>query len=968
VETTSVNWDLPAIARKWQKQWADSGCFVPQAKPDAPKFFFTVPYPYVSGLLHTGHGRTYTNGDVMARFRRMQGYNVLWPMAFHITGTPVLAVSARIKAGDEATIKLFEEYVSVYEKDEAKVKEIVQSFSEPWNVVNYFSVKLVGDFASMGYSLDFTRQFTSGDKEYNRFIQWQFLKYQQKGLVKQASYPLLYCVNDQNAVGEDDIKDGDSDPVEVQKFVAEKFLLEGDCAFIVSSTLRPETVFGITNEFVNPDAQYSLIKVESPDGKGSEQWFVSSQAAQKLARQNLSVTVIKQVPGEFFVGKYCTTPIGKRVPILPAGFVDPENASGFVHSVPAHAPHDYAAIEELKHDELTLQKYSSVNLKGAVDSIVPISVVVVEGYGQYPAEELCKKMGIVNTRDHTKLDKATRELYKAEFYGGKLKENCGQFAGESVQDSKDNVTNWLKAQGKAADFFETSRPAVCRCGGQVVAAVMSDQWFIDFNSPGWKDLANECLARMQIYPAGYRKQFQDVFAWLDKRPCARRRGLGTQLPFNNEWIIESLSDSTIYPAFYTIIKEIRKAGLKPEQLTPAFFDYVFLGIGEPVSVVKETGCSAESLEAIRKEFLYWYPVDQRHTGIAHITNHLSFYIFAHTAIFPKQHWPKAITLNELVISEGTKMSKSRGNVVLLNYVASALGPDVFRLYAVGSADLASVLDYRAKEVETTRRVLTRFANHISELQDLRGKNPQQSGVQPAINSWFASKFEGAVGKCTKSLEEYRLRDYVQAALFSLLNDLDYFLRRCNEQEKARLADSDIPQRWVQLLAPVIPHLCEELWARGNGSGLVSISSWPKENSGLIRPEVDASEDLVMQVAFDMRKIKDMLKGRKLSNALVITSSKTKAEEFYNCLSASSPEEVSGKTTDEFLKGYVQKNFFELKAKEQALRAMDGQQVLAAAADFLSKEVGLQVNVARAEGSTDPKAARALPGKPALVLA
>ena len=551
LDSTGIDWDLAAIAAKWQQAWAEKQCFVPSSSSSSPKFFFTVPYPYVSGLLHAGHGRTYTNGDVLARFRRMQGYNVLWPMAFHITGTPVLAVSGRIKSGDEATLKLFEEYVAVYEKDGSKVKGIVQSFSEPWNVVNYFSGKLVSDFAAMGFSLDFTRQFTSGDPEYNRFIQWQFLKYSQKGLVKQASYPLLYCIVDQNAVGEDDIKDGDSDPVEVQTFVAEKFLLEGDSAFIVSSTLRPETVFGITNEFVNPSAQYVRIRVEGLPGSSGEEWFVSTQAAEKLSRQNLKVKVLQELSGEFFVGKYCTTPVGTRVPVLPASFVDPDNATGFVHSVPAHAPHDYAAIEELRHDEKTLQKYSSVNLRQAVEKIELISLVEVEGYGKYPAAELCKKMGITNTRDSSKLDKATRELYKAEFYGGRLNGNCGQFAGGSVQESKDKVALWLKQQGKAADFYEASRPAVCRCGGKVVAAVMSDQWFIDFNSPGWKESATKCLDAMEIYPPGYRKQFQDVFAWLDKRPCARRRGLGTQLPFNNEWIIESLSDSTIYPAFYT---------------------------------------------------------------------------------------------------------------------------------------------------------------------------------------------------------------------------------------------------------------------------------------------------------------------------------------------------------------------------------------------------------------------------------
>jgi len=100
-----------------------------------------------------------------------------------------------------------------------------------------------------------------------------------------------------------------------------------------------------------------------------------------------------------------------------------------------------------------------------------------------------------------------------------------------------------------------------------------------------------------------------------------------------DWIIESLSDSTIYMAFYTIAHLIRKHSIPPESLIPEVFDYVFLGIGSPEEVSKKSGIPIEVIEEMRREFTYWYPVDHRHTGVPHISNHLSFYILHHIAIF-----------------------------------------------------------------------------------------------------------------------------------------------------------------------------------------------------------------------------------------------------------------------------------------------------------------------------------------------
>ncbi len=976
-----TDYDFKAIETKWQGRWMDAKAFEPAPKDakasaseaEKNKFFFTVPYPYVSGNLHVGHGRTYANGDVIARFHRMRGERVLWPMAFHITGTPVLAVSAKIASRDSETLAMYEDYVKCYESDEKKIKEIVSSFVKPEAVVAYFSKKIVLDFQRMGFSLDYSRQFTTGDAEYNRFVEWQFGRYKQKGFLKQASYPVLYCPRDANAVGEDDIRDGDTDHVDVLKFVAFKFKLESgdenDGFFVVSCTLRPETVFGITNEFVNPEAVYVRALVDG------ENWFVSEPALEKLKLQGHRVEAENEkgkakFKGDYFVGKTVVTPLGARVPVLPAAFVDVNNASGFVHSVPSHAPWDWIALENLKKDKKTLGRYADRGLEALVKEIKPVSLISVEGYGEHPAADVIARMKIANAKEKAKIDKATAELYKAEYYGGRMKPVAKEFAGLSVTQAKDAVAAKLVAEKKAAWFYETNRPAECRCGATVVVAVLNDQWFLDFNAPGWKTLARECLEAMTIYPPAYRKQFNDVFEWLDKRPCARRRGLGTKLPFGKGWIIESLSDSTIYMAFYTIIKRIRAAGLAPSQLTPEFFDFVFLGKGDAATIAEQIKAKPEDLALIRSEFLFWYPNDLRHTAVAHVTNHLSFFIFAHAACFERAQWPRAISLNEMIIAEGTKMSKSKGNVVLLNDVARDYGADLFRVYAVGAADFGSTLDFRKKDIEATRRSLARFFEIAGKLVDAAGGSNGSKGKTDLVKVTL-SRFESTVRDATAALEEFRLRDYVQAAFYKQINFFEEFLRRASREEQA-FVGVECAARWIALLSPAVPHACEELWERaqkaelaGAAAGFVSLSKWPVARLDLVDAKAEASEDLVAGVIADSRKIAQLLKKPKINKLTVIIASEAKAAEAKKLVAASaSPEEI--KSNDEGLASFLQKRFYEFKDKPALLETNDFE-TLSAAREFIGKTLGCAVAVEKEEDSKSERASRAMPGKPAVVV-
>ncbi|MGD8543547.1 MAG: class I tRNA ligase family protein, partial [Candidatus Bathyarchaeota archaeon] len=179
-----VDWEK--VEEKWQKAWAKAGIFEADPDPNKPKYFITVAYPYPNSPQHIGHGRTYTLADVHARYMRMRGYNVLFPMAFHYTGTPVLAMSKRLKERDK---ELIDTFVHIYKVP----KEALKNFVEPVKIAQYFHEEIKAGMKKIGYSIDWRREFTTINPQYNRFIEWQFKKLREARFISQGSHPVGWC-------------------------------------------------------------------------------------------------------------------------------------------------------------------------------------------------------------------------------------------------------------------------------------------------------------------------------------------------------------------------------------------------------------------------------------------------------------------------------------------------------------------------------------------------------------------------------------------------------------------------------------------------------------------------------------------------------------------------------------------------------------------------------------------------------
>ncbi|MBI5698303.1 MAG: leucine--tRNA ligase, partial [Thaumarchaeota archaeon] len=620
--------DFKAIEKKWQKRLEEKKVF--EANPDNKKKIFTsLIIPYVNADLHIGHAFTYTRIDAYARFKRMRGHNVMLAQGFHATGEPILGAVERLRKNDEKQLKTFE--MMGIEKDE------IENFKNkgPEYVAKFWMKKIIETSKSIGYSVDWRRTFiTAVDPCFSRFIEWQYNLLKERGYVKQGTHPVVWCPHCESPTGDHDRLEGEGEsPIEYVmikfEFVDE---LSGKTFFIPCATLRPETIYGVTNIWVNPNTEYVIAIVEkgyTGADVGGEVWIISKECAEKIRAQLYDVQEIGRVHASQLVGKRVVEPMNKKeIPILPADFVDPQNATGIVMSVPSHAPYDWIAIKELT--DSGLEKYG-VNK----DDMEPISLIETEGFGKHPAIEVCKTLGITSQKQTAKLDEATSMIYKKEFHQGILKNNCGEYAGKKVSEVKLHLTNDFIRKKNAALLWEITGRVVCRCTTLCHVKILEDQWFLTYSDKEWKTRVLEHLAEMKICPEEARSQFENTIDWLKDKACARKTGLGTKLPWDKEWIVETLSDSTIYMAYYTVAHIINEHNITAEQLTKEVFDFVFRGVGSVKEVVKKSGISEKILNQMKKEFEYFYPVDMRSSGKDLVQHHLLFYLFHHIAIFEK---------------------------------------------------------------------------------------------------------------------------------------------------------------------------------------------------------------------------------------------------------------------------------------------------------------------------------------------
>ena len=943
------------IETKWQKKWDDEKLF--ESDPnDKEKLFITVAFPYPSGAMHIGHGRTYTVPDVYARFKRMEGYNVLFPMAWHVTGAPVIGIASRIQRKDSWTLDLYENVHKV-------PKETLPKMEDPEFIVKYFSNEYHDVMHDMGFSIDWRREFRTIDPTYKKFIEWQIRKLKDAGLIKKGEHAVKYCPRCGNPVGDHDLLEGEG--VAVNELTLLKF--EADGKLFLTATLRPETITGATNLWLNPDIKY--IEVET----GGEKWVVSEEAYGNLQHQINDLEVVGDIDPKEYIGTFVKNPVtGEELPILPASFVDGAYGSGVVFSEPADAPADYIALQDLKNNTDLLKEY---NLEDVIADVNPIPVVEVKGYSEIPAKDIIEGMGITSQGDE-KLHDATNELYKVEFSKGRM---LPEFGGKKVSVAREEFKSEMLDNNTATIMFDfAERPVICRCGGQCVVKIMDDQWFMSYSDEEWTRKTEKLLEREKIVPPEIRNNFEYYLDWLDDWACSRNIGLGTKLPWDDKWLIEPLTDSTIYMSYYSIAKYLKD--MDPEVLNDAFFDKVFLDIDSD-----DIKVDSDIVEEIQNEFNYWYPLDWRLSAKDLVGNHLSFLMFHHSAIFPEDKWPKGTVVFGMGLLEGNKMSSSKGNVILLKDAIEDYSADVVRLFLMASAEPWQDFDWREKEVLGTKRRLEWFKEFADKVEEIKGSPLDLSNIEEVeltrtIDKWMIGQLNQNIKEATEALEGFQTRKALQNALFLLRKDIDHYLYRVkhllDKQDPAVIyVLSTVLENWIRLLAPFTPHTSEEIWSEYGGKGFVSEAQWPTYDDDLVNPQIERSEQLVQNTLKDINQIQNMVKGD-VEKIHIYIAPDWKWELYEIADEVGKPDigRIMGMAIganihdDKKEIAAVAKKIGREITKTRYIGKIDEKRILEDAIDYISEESGKEI-IVHDDDSYDPenKARNAMPYKPAIFM-
>ena len=946
------------IEKKWQKKWADAKLF--ESNPDErEKLFITVAFPYPSGAMHIGHGRTYTVPDVYARFKRMEGYNVLFPMAWHVTGAPVIGIADRIKRKDPWTLDL-------YERVHGVPKETLPQLEDPEFIVKYFSTEYHEVMEEMGYSIDWRREFRTIDPTYKKFIEWQITTLYEKGLVQKGEHPVKYCPNCDNPVGDHDLLEGEG--VGVNELTLLKFPI-GD-KILVTATLRPETIVGATNIWLNPDVEYVLADAEG------EKWVITKEAHYNLKNQIKNLDIIEEIDPNDLIGKMATNPFtGDELPIFPASFVSASYGSGVVFSEPADAPADYIALQDLKKNDELIAKY---NLSGIIENVDPIPVCTLKGYGEIPAADIIERLGITDQNDE-KLHEATNELYKQQHSKGKIIDSIPGFGGMKVRFAREELKEKLISENMATIMYDfAERPVVCRCGNNCVVKIMDDQWFMKYGNEEWTEKTLKVLEGETIIPKELKSNFEYYINWLDDWACSRKVGLGTRMPWDDQWLIEPLTDSTIYMSYYAIAKYLRD--MNPDDLNRAFFDKVLLNKDSGEITVPE-----EKVKEIQDEFNYWYPLDWRLSAKDLVGNHLSFLMFAHSAIYPEAKWPKGTVVFGMGLLEGNKMSSSKGNVILLKDAIRDYTADVVRLFLMASAEPWQDFDWREKEVLGTKGRLEWFREFAAKVEDVKGSALDLSNIEEVeltrtIDQWMISQLNEHIKKSTEALEVFQTRQALQESLFLLKKDVDHYLYRVKH-----LLDSQDPaivyvlsavlEAWIKLLAPFTPHTSEELWSAYGGEGYVSEAAWPEADESLMSAEIDKAEELVENIIKDIAHIKQMVKDE-IEKVHIYLAPDWKWELYKIADEVGKPDigQIMGRAIgakiydDKKEIAMVAKKIGKEITKTRYIGKINEEEILTDALDYIKEECGNEV-IIHTDDSYDPqnKARNAMPYKPAIFM-
>jgi len=612
--------------------------------------------------------------------------------------------------------------------------------------------------------------------------------------------------------------------------------------YLVPATLRPETMYGQTNCFVLPEGEYGAYTIDATN----EIFIMSPRSARGLSCQTYKdnqgytkefgkIECLELFEGNDLLGLPLKAPLAKyeKVYTLPLSTISMFKGTGVVTSVPSDAPDDYVSLKALQDKPDFRSKFGITEEMVVPFEIVPI--ISIEGYGEASAEFMCKKLKIKSPNDKAKLTQAKDETYLKGFTIGVM--SYGPYTGKKVSEVKPIIKQEMIDAGQACLYFEPESRVVSRTNDECIVAA-TDQWYLAYGEESWSEAVKQYVLgdSFNAYDSNALGRYEYTIGWLKEWACTRQFGLGTYLPWDPEWVIESLSDSTIYMAYYTIANHLQGINnlnghqnkspdqIDPKNLTPDVFDYIYLNKAYP------DGCNIaeEKLKSMRDEFRYWYPMTLRVSAKDLIPNHLTMALFNHAAIWEEEPalWPKGYYCNGHVLVDAEKMSKSKGNFLMMNDTVEKYSADATRF---ACADAGDSLDDANFSRETADSAIISLSNEETWMMETLSSSELRTGDElNFMDNVLINETNRLIAACGDSFAAMQFREGLQKGWFEMLNARNDYRSWCS--------DSSIPMhksvisKWIEaviiLICPICPHWSEKIWSKIGKEGMAVKAPWP----------------------------------------------------------------------------------------------------------------------------------------------